>query len=156
MHWLTPELATKYGIDFEYDKSKTPPGPPPIPPQPANETPPPTQARKYATFTTIINLTLRSAPDPHASPIMDYPIPEGEKVYGWLDEKCQWWWGSGRGNIDADNLWCPVWYGNNKGWANGAFLQRPDGIIVGCADNPRRNGCPLRNDGANNLWNMWR
>jgi hypothetical protein len=156
MHWLTPDLATMYGIDFEYDKSKTPPGPPPIPAQPANKEPPPTQARKYATYTTIINLTLRSAPDPYAAPIMDYPIPEGEKVYRWLDENCQWWLGSGRGNIDADNLWCPVSYGNNKGWANGAFLQRPDGIIVGCADNPRRNGCPSRNDGASNLWNMWR
>jgi hypothetical protein len=159
MHWLTPELATKYGIYFEYDKTKTPPGPPPpLSYNPPTPTPPPpsTPARKYATYTAAINLTLRSAPDPRAAPIMDYPIPEGEKVYRWLDENCQWWLGSGRGDIDADNLWCPVWYNNNKGWANGAFLQRSDGIIVGCADNPRRNGCPLRNDGPNNLWNMWR
>ena len=159
MHWLTPELATKYGIYFEYDKSKTPPGPPPIPPQPPlsyNKEPPPpsppTPARKYATYTATINLTLRSAPDPHAAPIMDYLIPEGEKVYGWLDENCLWWLGSGRGNIDADNLWCPVWYNNNKGWANGAFLQRPDGITVGCADNPQRNGCVSQS----NSWNIWR
>ena len=165
MHWLTPELGTKYGIYFEYDKSKVPPGPPPIPaeppvsynkepsPTPTLPPPPPTPARNYATYTATINLVLRSAPDPNAAPIMNYLIPEGEKVYGWSDENCQWWLGSGRGNIDADNLWCPVWYGNNKGWANGAFLQRPDGIIAGCADNPRRNGCASRNDGT---WSMWR
>ena len=112
-----------------------------------------TPARNYATYTATINLVLRSAPDPNAAPTMNYLIPEGEKVYGWSDENCQWWLGSGRGNIDADNLWCPVWYGNNKGWANDAFLQRPDGIIAGCADNPRRNGCASRNDGT---WSMWR
>lgn len=164
MHWLTPELGTKYFIYFEYDKSKTAPGPPPIPPLPPlsyNKEPaptptlpaPPTTTRNYATYTAIINLALRSGPDPNAGPVMSYFIPEGGKVYGSLDENCQWWLGSGRGNIDADNLWCPVWYENNKGWANGAFLQRPDGMIVGCADNPRRNGCPSRNDGS---WHLWR
>jgi hypothetical protein len=125
MHWLTPELATKYGIYFEYDKSKAPPGPPPIPPQPplsynkeTSPTPtPPPPGRKYAIYTATINLTLRSAPDPNAAPKMDYPIPQGEKVYGSLDENCQWWLGSGRGDIDADNLWCPVLYEDNKGWA---------------------------------------
>jgi hypothetical protein len=133
---------------------------PPQPPLSDNEEPSPTPTltpgtttgRKYAIYTTTIDLTLRSGPDPSAAPVMNYLIPEGQKVYGLLDEDCQWWLGSGRGNIDADNLWCPVSYKNNKGWANGAFLLQSDGIIVGCKDNPRRNGCVSQS----NPWNMWR
>jgi hypothetical protein len=104
----------------------------------------PSKEKGFAVYTTTTELTLRSDADPRAAPI--YRIPRGEKVYGWLEENCKWWMGSGRGSQDADNLWCPVWYDNQKGWANAAYLVTARGEILACSNAPWRSGCVRRQD----------
>jgi hypothetical protein len=58
------------------------------------------------------------------------------------DENCVVWHGSGRGEIDADNWWCPVYYNNQKGWANAFYLLYPkSGRRQACILKPDSNGC---------------
>ena len=49
--------------------------------------------------------------------------------------------GSGRGARDADNIWCPVRYGNYRGWANAYFLAMNDGRRVACVLYPDAKEC---------------
>jgi hypothetical protein len=77
----------------------------------------------------------RLAPDPKANLVQPEPIPEGTEVALYAD--CEVWRGSGRGEQDADNVWCPVIYGNQQGWANGLYLQMRDGRRMACTCTPR-------------------
>ena len=42
-----------------------------------------------------------------------------------------------------DNIWCPVIYGNYRGWANAYFLAYSDGRRVACVIYPKAQGCTL-------------
>jgi hypothetical protein len=84
-------------------------------------------------------------PDPHARDILGYSIPQGSRVYGPSTERCTVWNGSGRNEIDADNWWCPVYYNNQKGWANAFYLMRlKDGIRQAFAIRPDSRPCQER------------
>jgi uncharacterized protein YraI len=54
---------------------------------------------------------------------------------------CTVWMGSGRGAQDANNVWCPVSYGNYNGWANAFYLLQDDRQRVACAMYADANGC---------------
>ena len=148
-HWLTDEAAEKYGIYWTHDKDD--PGHS-CPNQRGEASgyqdkasppaPPPGKTQQYARYETVGELHLRAAAAPDADDVLGYLIPVGSEVFGLVTEKCQFWYGSGRGEIDADNLWCPVIYGKQKGWANALYLRRADGKLQGCVSDPRRNGCP--------------
>ena len=42
-------------------------------------------------------------------------------------------WKLWRGEQDADNVWCPVIYGNYRGWANAYYLETNEGQRFACA-----------------------
>jgi hypothetical protein len=96
-------------------------------------------AKEYAGMATT-DLMFRRAPDPNADPIQPEPIPKGTEVSLYAD--CEVWRGSGRGEQDADNIWCPVIYGNQKGWANGLYLQMRNGRRMACVMYPTAYRCP--------------
>jgi hypothetical protein len=85
----------------------------------------------------------RAAPDPKADFVQPEPnnfIPKRTEVALYAD--CEVWRGSGRGEQDADNIWCPVIYRNQKGWANGLYLQMRDGRRMACIMYPTAHLCP--------------
>jgi hypothetical protein len=88
---------------------------------------------------------LRQKPDPVAPDVFglaDQSIPEGSQIT--LPGDCQVWMGSGRGEQDADNVWCPVIYGNYRGWANAYYLETNEGQRFACVHYPEARGCPPR------------
>jgi hypothetical protein len=92
------------------------------------------------------DLHLRKDADPHAPDALEAPddkMPEGSIVEFDPAQKCKVWVGSGRAARDADNVWCPVQYGNYRGWANAYFLAMSDGRRVACVMYPGAKGCPL-------------
>jgi hypothetical protein len=137
---------------------KESPLPPPpsanIPTAPPSSAPPRTPALprapapQYAYYEVVGDLHLRAGPAPSALDILGYLIPQGSQVYGLASENCLFWNGSGRGSLDADNLWCPIFYLDRdavapiKGWANALYLKRlSDGKLQACVS-AWRNGCP--------------
>ena len=84
----------------------------------ASSTPPhaqPTPPRQVIAWTAV-NLSLRRSPDPHADTVLPPPydaIPQGSQITV-LDD-CKMWTAAGRDVQDADNVWCPTIYGNNRG-----------------------------------------
>jgi clan AA aspartic protease (TIGR02281 family) len=93
---------------------------------------------------TVVNLSLRQSPDPHADTVLPPPydaIPQGSQIFTVLDD-CKIWSASGRGAQDANNVWCPTKYGNNDGWANAYFMTANDGRRLACIKYPNANGCP--------------
>ena len=128
-HWLTDETAEKYGIYWTHDKDDPGHSCPNqrseasgyqdkvLPPAP-----PPAQKPAFAVYEAMGDLHLRAQADPNAQDILGYSIPQGSRVYGPVSDRCIVWNGSGRGDIDADNWWCPVYYNNQKGWANAFYL----------------------------------
>jgi hypothetical protein len=58
-------------------------------------------------------------------------------------DECVVWWGSGRGALDADNIWCPVSYNDHAGWANAAYLgiDLQGHSSTACELYPKANGC---------------
>jgi hypothetical protein len=46
---------------------------------------------------------------------VDTLSPKAREFTGLSTERCTVWNGSGRGEIDADNWWCPVYYNKPKG-----------------------------------------
>jgi hypothetical protein len=102
----------------------------------------PTQPRQAIAWT-IVNLSLRRFPDPHADTVLPPPydaIPQGSQITVLHD--CKIWTASGRGVQDADNVWCPTIYGNNRGWANAYLMTANDGRRLACIKYPTANGCP--------------
>jgi hypothetical protein len=91
------------------------------------------------------DLHLRKSADPRAPDVLSAPnntIPGGSLVKRDPAQQCEVWMGSGRGAQDADNIWCPIQYGNARGWVNGYFLALTDGRRVACAMYPDAKGCP--------------
>jgi hypothetical protein len=111
--------------------------------QPARpQTPEKPSQRQYQAMA-VVDLMFRIAPDPEAHPVLPEPnasIPTGNEAALYAD--CQVWRGSGRGEQDADNVWCPVIYGDQKGWANGLYLQLRDGRRIACIMYPKAYPCP--------------
>jgi hypothetical protein len=102
----------------------------------------PTQPRQAIAWT-IVNLSLRQFPDPHADTVLPPPydaIPQGSQIT--VVDDCKIWTASGRGAQDADNVWCPTIYGNNRGWANAFLMTANDGRRLACIKYPNANGCP--------------
>jgi hypothetical protein len=114
----------------------------PSSPAPPSQSPP----QPSGVVTTVTeNLMLRRDPDPSSPSVLDQPelnasIPKGTEVALYAD--CEVWRGSGRGEQDADNVWCPVIYGNQRGWANGLYLQMRDGRRMACMMYPKAYPCP--------------
>jgi hypothetical protein len=90
----------------------------------------------------IENLKLREQPDPRAPNILGAPpndqMPKGSQVV--VIDTCRTWMGSGRGAQDADNIWCPVLYEGQRGWANAYYLA-DRGERVACVMYPTARGC---------------
>src|SRR5271154_3763493 len=105
----------------------------------AQKPPPPTPIW----FQVMNDLHLRQQPDPRAPDVLAPPddkMPKGSQVT--IIDSCQVWMGSGRGEEDADNVWCPVIYGSNRGWANAYHLATDDGRRLACVIYPAARGCP--------------
>jgi uncharacterized protein YraI len=145
MHWLTPELATKFNIDYQLVRrdetaQQTTPPPEVLPGPPSNE------RSKEFWFITTVDLHLRVSPDPKAPDVFGPPpydvVPRGSKVHP-EPGKCAVWWGSGRGAMDADNIWCPVSYNGHAGWANAAYLgiDLQGHSTAACELYPKASGC---------------
>jgi hypothetical protein len=86
----------------------------------------------------IEDVMFRLAPDPKADPVQPEPIPGGSEVSLYAD--CEVWRGW-RGELDVENIWCPVIYGNRKGWAEGHYLMMRDGRTVACIMYPTDRFC---------------
>jgi hypothetical protein len=116
-------------------------------PQPASPVPPArNEPPKNApiSFITMNDLHLRQAPDPTAPDVLGPPhdvlVRQGSEVT--IIEPCKIWMGSGRGAQDADNIWCPVVFGQYRGWMNAAYLRSTaDTRPVACVMYPNANGC---------------
>ena len=124
MNWLTPEIADKLGIYFEYDKT-FPPGPPKpnyydySPPTPEPE--PPAAAEFH--WRVIENLNLRVLPDPRSGNALsqwspnDY-IPEGLIFYGDSLPRCV--------PGPTGYIWCDITFQHHgtatRGWIAGYYL----------------------------------
>ena len=149
-HWLTDEAAEKYSIYWTHDRDDPGHSCPnqrgeahPQTPLPASSTAPTSGATTteiphrycYRRFTS--SSVRRSEGSGIIGP--DYRIPEGSQVT--ITQKCEVWTGSGRGARDADNVWCPVQYGNYKGLANAYLLVGSDGRRVACVMYPDAHGC---------------
>ncbi len=121
MNWLTPEIADKMGISFQYDKT-FPPGPPKAkyydysPPSPEPEAP------KFR-WRVIQNLNLGVSPDPRSENALgqwspDDFIPEGTIFYGNHLPRCV------RG--PTEYIWCEITYQHHRaathGWVAGYYL----------------------------------
>ena len=110
----------------------------------ALQPPPSTQKRDAQVHQVIEDLQLREQPDPRARNILGAPpndkMPKGSQVA--VIDTCRTWMGSGRGARDADNIWCPVLYEGQRGWANAYYLADDRGERVACvtreAARPRR------------------
>jgi len=116
-----------------------PAAPTPPPPRPQTQQGQPGRVIAWTAF----NLTLRKLPDPHSDTILPPPydaIPQGSQVT--VIDDCKIWTASGRGAQDADNVWCPTIYGNNRGWANAYLMTANDGRRLACIKYPNANGCP--------------
>ena len=117
-------IGTILGIAARTSEAKTSsdtaPPQAPLPPQAQ-------QPQRFPTVTVTGDLHLRQYADPKAPDVIgpDYRIPEGSQVT--ITQECEVWTGSGRGARDADNVWCPVQYGNYKGLANAYLLVGSDG-----------------------------
>jgi hypothetical protein len=111
----------------------------------APQPPPSTQKRDaqvHIQVQVIEGLQLREQPDPRARNILGVPpndnMPKGSQVA--VIDTCRTWMGSGRGAQDADNIWCPVLYKGQRGWANAYYLA--DGSErVACVMYPTARGC---------------
>jgi hypothetical protein len=93
------------------------------------------------------DLHLREYADPQAPDVLAAPhntMPGGSVVQSNSTQECKVWMGSGRGTRDADNIWCPVQYGNYRGWANAYLLAMSDGRRVACVLYPDAKGCPAK------------
>jgi hypothetical protein len=115
----------------------------PQPPSIAEPQPPKKLWPKEDAGVATTDLMFRAAPDPKADFVQPEPnnfIPKGTEVALYAD--CEVWRGSGRGEQDADNIWCPVIYRNQKGWANGLYLQMRDGRRMACIMYPTAHLCP--------------
>jgi Caspase domain len=86
----------------------------------------------------IEDLQLRQEADPRARTILGAPMPKGSQVA--VTDTCRTWMGSGRGALDADNIWCPVLYAGHRGWANAYYLA-DHGERVACVIYPPAGGC---------------
>ena len=124
MNWLTPEIAEKLGIYFQYDKI-FPPGPPPPPLYDYSPPAPKPEPRTAAKFhwRVVENLNLRVSPDPRSANALsqwspDDFIPEGMTFYGDSLPRCV----SG----PTGYIWCDITYGQNgtatRGWVAGYYL----------------------------------
>lgn len=123
MHWLTPEIANKYGIFLSYDKS-APPSPPPslyayVPP------PGSTAQTSSVKYRVIMNFKLRTGPG------LEYPnalsswtpedyIPAGE-IFEWSNTRtCQ--------NDVYSRSWCQITvrhhHTETAGWVSDRYLER--------------------------------
>jgi hypothetical protein len=95
---------------------------------------------------TTTDLHLRAAPDPHAPDVLGPPpndqMPRGSEVT--ITDECQIWHGSGRGYQDADNVWCPVSFNGQSGWANAFYLEINGNQRVACVMYPASNGCAVK------------
>jgi hypothetical protein len=127
MNWLTPEIADKLGIYFEYDKT-FPPKPPHYdysPPTPEPE--PPATAAKFH-WRVIQNLNLRVSPDPRSGNALsqwspdDY-IPEGITFYGNSLPRCV--------PGPTGYIWCEITFQHHRtsthGWVAGYYLWSLEG-----------------------------
>jgi hypothetical protein len=79
----------------------------------------------YMVFRTLQDLPLRIAPDPYAADALPFNtvIPKGTDLT--LTFKCEVWKGSTWAAQDANNIWCPVNYGQSRGWVNAYWLESP-------------------------------
>lgn len=77
----------------------------------------------YMVFRTLQDLHLRIAPNPYAADALPFNtvIPKGADLT--LTFKCEVWKESRRAAPDADNIWCPVIYGQIRGWVNAYWLE---------------------------------
>jgi hypothetical protein len=156
-HWLTAETAKQYGIFFQaLDPPRTvalPPGPESQQQRPVN---PQVQPSSPAVSLRVVqDLHLRQQPDPRARDVLGPPpddyMPKGSQVT--VVSQCRLWTISGRGEQDADNVWCPIIYRGYRGWANAYFLAFSDGHRLACVIYPKAQGCPsapLAQSGASN------
>jgi hypothetical protein len=132
IHWLDDQAVKAFGIDYVSIDNQA------SPQQPSNQ---PAPAPKYAYYEVTMNVHLRAEPAPSAREVLGPPpnnfIPQGWRVYGLVSESCQVWYGSRR----DEHLWCPVYFGKIKGWANALYLKRTDGRLQACVDR-WREGCP--------------
>ena len=117
-------------------------------PPPSAALPPPapplsTQTQVHKQVQVIEDLQLREQPDPRARNILGAPpddrMPKGSQVA--VIDLCRPWMGSGRGERDADNIWCPVLYEGHRGWANAYFLADDHGERLVCVMYPTARGC---------------
>jgi hypothetical protein len=111
----------------------------------APQPPPSTQKRDaqvHIQVQVIEDLQLREQPDPRARNILGAPpndkMPKGSQVA--VIDTCRTWMGSGRGAQDADNIWCPVLYEGQRGWANAYYLADHDERVA-CVMYPTARGC---------------
>jgi hypothetical protein len=80
----------------------------------------------YMVFRTLQDLHLLIAPNPYGADVLPFNtvIPKGTDLT--LTFKCEVWKGSSRRTApDADNIWCPVNYGQARGWVNAYWLESP-------------------------------
>jgi predicted aspartyl protease len=134
----SPAGDVPFGVSPAQPSGTEPVGQPSSTPPHAQPTPP-----RQVIAWTAVNLSLRRSPDPHADTVLPPPydaIPEGSQITV-LDD-CKIWTASGRGAQDADNVWCPTIYGNNRGWANAYLMKANDGRRLACIKYPNANGCP--------------
>jgi hypothetical protein len=129
MEWLTFEKAKQYDIDVVYIDEATN----------KQEL---FQPRMDVQVQVIEDLQLREQPDPRARNILGAPpndkMPKGSQVA--VIDTCLTWMGSGRGAQNADNIWCPVLYEGQRGWANAYYLA-DRGERVACVMYPTARGC---------------
>ncbi len=126
--YLTPTKAKELGIDVNVieDQDKQANAQPTAPPSP--------QAAQVGVYTTTLtDLHLRSAPNPRAPDVLGPPpndyIPRGSQVV--ITGQCQY----------GDNVWCPVSWGDYRGWVNAYFLANADGRRVACVMSTSALGC---------------
>jgi hypothetical protein len=138
MYWLTTQDLFAMGVHVWNNGSE------PKQNQAGASQAQPQLPRQAATrATTLSDLHLRTAPDPRSTDVLAPPpndsMPKGSQVT--MQGRCQVWNGSGRGAQDADNVWCPVIYGENRGWANAYFLGNNSAERLACALYPTARGC---------------
>jgi hypothetical protein len=144
-HWLTAETAKQYGI---FSQTLDPPRTVALPPNPESRQQEPVNpkaepSRPAVSVSVVQDLHLRQQPDPRAPDVLGPPpddyMPRGSQVT--VVGQCRLWTVSGRGEQDADNIWCPIIYRSYRGWANAYFLAFGDGRRVACVIYPKAQGC---------------
>jgi hypothetical protein len=95
---------------------------------------------------TTIDLHLRVAPDPNSQDVLGPPpndyMPRGSELT--ITDVCKVWNGSRRGEQDGDNIWCPVVFNGQSGWANAFFLEINGNQRLACVMYPASNGCAIK------------